>query len=60
MLIGTCASAGEYPACLDLIARGMIDVDCLISKVKPLEEGADWFARLHKGNEGLTKVILTP
>ena len=60
MLIGTCASAGEYPACLDLIARGMIDVDCLISKVKPLKEGADWFARLHKGNEGLTKVILTP
>jgi len=59
-LIGTCASAGEYPACLDLIARGVIDVDCLISEVKPLDEGADWFARLHKGEEGLTKVILKP
>jgi L-iditol 2-dehydrogenase len=59
-LIGTCASAGEYPACLDLIARGMIDVDCLISEVKPLADGAEWFARLHKGEEGLTKVILTP
>lgn len=59
-LIGTCASAGEYPACLDLIARGVIDVDCLISEVKPLDQGAEWFARLHKGAEGLTKVILKP
>ena len=59
-LIGTCASAGEYPACLDLIARGVIDVDSLISEVKPLDEGAEWFARLHKGAEGLTKVILKP
>jgi L-iditol 2-dehydrogenase len=38
----------------------MIDVDCLISEVKPLADGAEWFARLHKGEEGLTKVILTP
>jgi len=59
-LIGTCASAGEYPACLDLIARGVIDVDCLISEVKPLSEGADWFAKLHKGEGSLTKVILKP
>ena len=59
-LIGTCASAGEYPACLDLIARGVINVDCLISEVKPLKEGAEWFAKLHKGDSGLTKVILKP
>ncbi len=59
-LIGTCASAGEYPACLDLIARGLIDVDSLISEIKPLSEGGEWFARLHKGEPGLTKVVLKP
>ncbi|MCZ6674450.1 MAG: galactitol-1-phosphate 5-dehydrogenase [Verrucomicrobia bacterium] len=59
-LIGTCASAGEYPACLDLIASGTIKVDPLISQTRPLEEGSEWFARLHKGEPGLTKVILKP
>jgi L-iditol 2-dehydrogenase len=59
-LIGSCASAGEYPACLDLIASGKINVGPLISQVRPLEEGGDWFARLHKGEAGLTKVILNP
>lgn len=59
-LIGTCASAGEYPACLNLIASGKIDVGPLISRVRPLEEGGEWFARLHKGEAGLTKVILNP
>lgn len=59
-LIGTCASAGEYPACLDLIARGVIRVDPLISKARPLSEGAEWFAKLHRGEPGLTKVILKP
>ncbi|MEM9161146.1 MAG: galactitol-1-phosphate 5-dehydrogenase, partial [Verrucomicrobiota bacterium] len=59
-LIGTCASAGEYPACLDLIARGVIDVDCLISEVKPLSEGAEWFEKLYQGDSGLTKVVLKP
>ena len=59
-LIGTCASAGEYPACLDLIANGSINVGPLISQVRPLKEGGDWFARLHKGEPGLTKVILNP
>jgi len=59
-LIGTCASAGEYPACLDLIASGAINVGPLISQTRPLEEGGEWFARLHKGEPGLTKVILNP
>lgn len=59
-LIGTCASAGEYPACLDLIASGAIKVDALISKTRPLSEGGEWFSRLHKGEAGLTKVILNP
>jgi L-iditol 2-dehydrogenase len=59
-LIGTCASAGEYPLCLDLIARGKIDVRACISATPPLEQGADWFSRLYCGEKGLMKVVLVP
>jgi len=57
---GSCASAGEYPLCLELIASGKIKVDQLISKVAPLEEGNDWFQRLYNKEAGLMKVILQP
>jgi len=57
---GSCASCGEYPACLDMIANGKINVDALISNIAPLAEGAQWFERLYKGEEGLMKVILEP
>ena len=57
---GSCASCGEYPACLDMIAHGKINVDVLISKVVSLAEGAQWFERLYKGEQGLMKVILEP
>jgi L-iditol 2-dehydrogenase len=59
-LYGSCSSQGEYPACLDMIARGAIDVNAMISAVAPLSEGASWFQRLYKGEPGLMKVILTP
>jgi len=59
-IYGSCASCGEYAACLDMIARGAINVDALISAVVPLAEGASWFERLYKGEPGLMKVILTP
>src|SRR5579864_9368026 len=59
-LIGTCASAGEYPACLDLIASGKINVTDFISATPPLEEGAQWFERLYAGEKGLMKVLLKP
>jgi L-iditol 2-dehydrogenase len=59
-LNGSCASSGEYPACLNMIARGAIDVDSLTSAVAPLEEGPSWFARLYAGKEPLLKVILEP
>lgn len=59
-LYGTCASCGEYPDCLDLIASRKVDVDSFISAVAPLEEGAEWFKRLHSGEPGLLKVILKP
>jgi L-iditol 2-dehydrogenase len=60
-LAGTCSSAGEYPLCLDLIARGVIRVQPLISAVVPLAEGPEWFRRLSvPGNDGRMKVILAP
>jgi L-iditol 2-dehydrogenase len=57
---GSYVSCGEYPACLDLMARRMIDVEPLISAVAPLTDGPLWFQRLHAGTEGLIKVILEP
>ncbi|MBD3306840.1 alcohol dehydrogenase catalytic domain-containing protein [candidate division KSB3 bacterium] len=59
-VVGSCASCGEYPACLDMIADGTIKVDALISKVAPLSEGAEWFDRLYRQEPGLMKVLLEP
>lgn len=59
-LYGSCASAGEYPACIDLIARGRIDVNGFITATPPLEEGPAWFDRLYRQEPGLMKVILKP
>ena len=59
-LYGSCSSNGEYPACLEMIARGAVDVRRLISAVAPLAEGGDWFARLYKREPGLMKVVLVP
>jgi len=58
--LGSCASAGEYPDSLDLIARRVLDIRPLISAIAPLSEGADWFGRLYNAEPGLLKVILTP
>jgi L-iditol 2-dehydrogenase len=57
---GSCASSGEYPVCIDLMSRGTIQVDALISAVAPLEEGAAWFDRLYRHEPGLMKVVLRP
>ena len=59
-LYGSCASSGEYPACLDLMARGAINVDALISATPRLADGAAWFKRLYDCEPGLMKVILVP
>jgi L-iditol 2-dehydrogenase len=59
-LQGSCASAGEYPRAIELMASGAIKVKPLITAVAPLEEGPEWFKRLHAREPGLTKVVLTP
>jgi L-iditol 2-dehydrogenase len=60
-LHGTCGSAGEYPLCLELIARGIIKVAPLISAQAPLADGPTWFQRLSaRGGGEFLKVILHP
>jgi len=57
-LQGSCASSGEYPAVIELMAKGAIRVDPLISAVAPLADGPQWFQRLYRREPGLMKVIL--
>jgi L-iditol 2-dehydrogenase len=59
-LTGSCASCGEYPASIELMARGAIRVRPLISAVAPLAEGPSWFTRLYHKEPNLMKVILKP
>lgn len=59
-LYGSCASNGDYPACLDLMARGTIQPAPLLSARAPLSEGASWFNRLYGKEAGLLKVVLVP
>lgn len=59
-LLGSVASCGEYPTCLELMQQGVICVEPLISAVAPLAEGAQWFQRLRNREPGLIKVILQP
>jgi len=59
-LQGTAASSGEYPQCIEMLKRGAINLKPLISIVAPLEEGPQWFERLHAREANLMKVVLTP
>ncbi len=57
---GSCASQGEYPACLDMLAHGALRAAPLISATAPLAQGAAWFDRLYRKEPGLLKVVLKP
>ncbi len=59
-LQGSAASSGEYPKCIEMLARGAIQVKPLITAVAPLEEGASWFQRLHSREPNLMKIVLAP
>jgi L-iditol 2-dehydrogenase len=59
-LLGSCASSGEIPECIDLLARGLVDVDPIISLTAPLDDGPALFERLHRGDPALMKVIIQP
>lgn len=57
---GSCASSGEYPACISMMSRGALRVEPLISAVAPLEDGPSWFRRLYDREPGLLKIVLAP
>ena len=59
-LQGSCASAGEFPKAIELFASGAIQVKPIITAIAPLEEGPQWFERLHAREPNLMKVVLTP
>lgn len=59
-IVGSCASSGEYPACLDAISRNLINVDLLIGHRVPLSEGPVWFDNLYSNHDDNLKVILNP
>jgi L-iditol 2-dehydrogenase len=59
-LQGSCASAGEYPKAIELLASQAIRVKPLITAVAPLDDGPHWFERLYNREPNLMKVVLTP
>jgi L-iditol 2-dehydrogenase len=59
-LQGSCASSGEYPRAIEQVASGKIKVKPLISAVASLNEGPQWFERLHAREPNLMKIVLTP
>jgi L-iditol 2-dehydrogenase len=59
-VFGSCANRGEYETVLELLKTGKIRVDDQISAIVPLSEGAVWFEKLYKKENGLNKVLLVP
>ena len=59
-VLGSCASANDYPACLELMSRGAISVEPMISARVGLDQGAEMFDRLYNHEPNLTKVIVNP
>lgn len=59
-LFGSCGSRGDYPTCIDLLQRQAIKVESMITAQATLDQGAEWFERLYRGEPGAMKVILRP
>jgi L-iditol 2-dehydrogenase len=59
-VLGSCASNGEIPECIELLARGAVNVDPIISLKAPLDDAPELFARLYGGDKNLMKVIIQP
>lgn len=59
-LQGSCASSNDYPACVELLSRGAVRVDTVITAKAPLKDGQRWFERLYAHEPNLLKVILQP
>jgi L-iditol 2-dehydrogenase len=59
-LYGSCASSGEYPECIELMASGAVDVSPLLSATTSLDDAPRWFERLYAREPGLMKVVVKP
>ena len=59
-VLGACRSAGEYPHCLDLIARGDVDTSALVDRVCPLSEAPTALAELPRIKSSVFKIVLHP
>ena len=59
-LHGTCGCNGEYPQCIDLMNRGIINVAPLITAKIKLADSPAWFSRLHEGDPDQMKVVVCP
>jgi L-iditol 2-dehydrogenase len=59
-LQGSCCAAGCYPEAIRLVAEKKVDLSGFVSRVAPLVEGPELFARLHRQEPGLLKVVLQP
>jgi L-iditol 2-dehydrogenase len=59
-VLGSCASQGEIPQCIELLNKGDIRVESMITARAPLEDGPKWFERLHHGEPNAMKVLLCP
>jgi len=56
---GSLAGWAEFPAAIDLIAQGRVDMEALVSHEIPLDEGvAEWFTRLSAPGSGAVKVLV--
>ena len=55
---GSLAGWAEFPAAIDLIAQGRVDVEALISHEVPLDEVPEWFGRLSAPGSGAVKVLV--
>ena len=59
-VLGSCASAGEYTRCLEMLSQKKVDVDSLISKRVPLSDGDEWIHRVYNQEKGLHKIVMIP
>ncbi|MBQ4062018.1 MAG: alcohol dehydrogenase catalytic domain-containing protein [Christensenellaceae bacterium] len=59
-IVGRYCTSTEYETAIALIANGKVDVSDCISVVAPLQDGQQWFDRLHAAEPGLVKVVLEP
>lgn len=57
---GRYGTVTDYETALDLLKSGAVDVSDCISKCVPLQDGQEWFDRLHAAEPGLVKVVLNP